>query len=116
MYKVRYGAKKRDPFDQALGIDQRIFLYYPGRRQVLPKPRAFIDHMKSRSNVANKTRIHVDVEPDMGAHIRLSDKTSGVRSRKAMSRRLQLDEPQGLVEVLVRKACSPCAANLMLRA
>ena len=47
---------------------------------------------------------------------RLSDKTSGVRSRKAMSRRLQFDEPQGLVEVLVRKACSPCAANLMLRA
>jgi len=37
-----------------------IFLYYPGRRQVLPKLRAFIDHMKSRSNVANKTRIHVD--------------------------------------------------------
>jgi len=47
---------------------------------------------------------------------RLSDKTSGVRSRNAMSRRLQIDEPQGLVEVLVRKACSPCAANLMLRA
>ena len=56
------------------------------------------------------------IEPDMGAPIRLSDKTSGVRSRKAMSRRLQFDEPQGLVEVLVRKACSPCAANLMLRA
>ena len=37
-----------------------IFLYYPGRRQVLPKLRAFIDHVKSRSNVANKTRIHVD--------------------------------------------------------
>ena len=37
-----------------------IFLYYPGRRQVLPKLRAFIDHVKSRSNVANKTRIHID--------------------------------------------------------
>jgi hypothetical protein len=37
-----------------------IFLYYPGRRQILPKLRAFIDHVKSRSNVANKTRIHVD--------------------------------------------------------
>ena len=47
---------------------------------------------------------------------RLSDKTSAVRSRNAKSRRLQIDEPQGLVEVLVRKACSPCAANLMLRA
>jgi hypothetical protein len=42
----------------------------------------------------------VEDEPDMGAPIRLSDKTSGVRSRKAMSRRLQFDEPQGLVEVL----------------
>src|SRR5262249_889898 len=47
------------------------------------------------------------IEPDMGAPIRLSDKTSGVRSRKATSFRLQFDEPQGLVEVLVRKACSP---------
>lgn len=37
-----------------------IFLYYPDRRQVLPKLRAFIDHAKSRSNVAKKTRIHVD--------------------------------------------------------
>ena len=27
-----------------------IFLYYPGRRQALPKLRAFIDHVKSRSN------------------------------------------------------------------
>jgi DNA-binding transcriptional LysR family regulator len=24
-----------------------IFLYYPGRRQILPKLRAFIDHIKS---------------------------------------------------------------------
>jgi DNA-binding transcriptional LysR family regulator len=37
-----------------------IFLYYPGRRQVLPKLRAFIDHVKSRSNVTIKTRIQVD--------------------------------------------------------
>jgi DNA-binding transcriptional LysR family regulator len=37
-----------------------IFLYYPGRRQLLPKLRAFIDHVKSRSNVADKTRIYVD--------------------------------------------------------
>ena len=37
-----------------------IFLYYPGRRQVLPKLRAFIDHVKSRSNVTNKTPIHVE--------------------------------------------------------
>lgn len=24
-----------------------VFLYYPARRQVMPKPRAFIDHVKS---------------------------------------------------------------------
>ncbi len=38
-----------------------VFLYYPGRRQMMPKLRAFIDHMKSRSDSsANKTRTHVD--------------------------------------------------------
>jgi DNA-binding transcriptional LysR family regulator len=37
-----------------------IFLYYPDRRQVLPKLRAFIDHMKSRSNASNKTRSYLD--------------------------------------------------------
>src|SRR5262249_24921057 len=62
-------------------------------------------------------RFHIPlIEPDMGAPIRLSDKTSDFRSRKAMSLRLQFNEPQGLVEVLVRKACRPRAANLMLRA
>jgi DNA-binding transcriptional LysR family regulator len=34
-----------------------VFLYHPGKRQVLPKLRAFIDHVKSRSDAANKTRI-----------------------------------------------------------
>jgi DNA-binding transcriptional LysR family regulator len=34
-----------------------VFLYHPGRRQVLPKLRAFIDHVKSRSgDAAKKTR------------------------------------------------------------
>jgi DNA-binding transcriptional LysR family regulator len=37
-----------------------VFLYYPGRRQTLPKLRAFIDHVKSRSGAANKGRIHVN--------------------------------------------------------
>jgi DNA-binding transcriptional LysR family regulator len=37
-----------------------VFLYYPGQRQIMPKLRAFIDHVKSHSNVANKTRIYVD--------------------------------------------------------
>src|SRR5262249_44964420 len=31
-----------------------VFLYYPGRRQVLPKLRVFIDHVRSRSGTANK--------------------------------------------------------------
>ena len=31
-----------------------VFLYYPGRRQVLPKLRAFIEHVKSRSGAATK--------------------------------------------------------------
>ncbi len=36
-----------------------MFLYYPGRRQMLPKLRAFIDHVKSRSAAANKTRSQI---------------------------------------------------------
>jgi hypothetical protein len=36
------------------------FLYYPDRAQMAPKLRAFIDHLKSHPDVANKTRIHVD--------------------------------------------------------
>ena len=31
-----------------------VFLYYPSRRQMMPKLRAFIDHVKSRSESANK--------------------------------------------------------------
>jgi DNA-binding transcriptional LysR family regulator len=26
-----------------------VFLYYPGHRQMMPKLRAFVDHVKSRS-------------------------------------------------------------------
>ena len=37
-----------------------VFLYYPGNRQMMPKLRAFIDHVKSRSGAANKTRSHID--------------------------------------------------------
>src|SRR5713226_1068867 len=37
-----------------------VFLYYPSRHQMMPKLRAFIDHVKSRSDTANKTRIHSD--------------------------------------------------------
>jgi DNA-binding transcriptional LysR family regulator len=37
-----------------------VFLYYPGHRQIMPKLRAFIDHAKSRSDAAGKTRPDVD--------------------------------------------------------
>ena len=37
-----------------------VFLYYPGHRQIMPKLRAFIDHVKSRSGATNKTRTHID--------------------------------------------------------
>src|SRR6185295_18179296 len=33
-----------------------VFLYYPGRRQALPKLRAFIDHVKARGDVPAGTR------------------------------------------------------------
>jgi DNA-binding transcriptional LysR family regulator len=33
-----------------------VFLYYPDRRQVLPKLRAFIDHVKSRSSGARRAK------------------------------------------------------------
>jgi DNA-binding transcriptional LysR family regulator len=33
-----------------------VFLYYPGRRQITPKLRTFIDHVKSRLEAANKIR------------------------------------------------------------
>jgi DNA-binding transcriptional LysR family regulator len=37
-----------------------VFLYYPDRRQMMPKLRAFIDHVKSRSDSANKIAIDID--------------------------------------------------------
>ena len=33
-----------------------VFLYYPSRRQIMPKLRAFIDHVKSRSQNKGKSR------------------------------------------------------------
>jgi DNA-binding transcriptional LysR family regulator len=37
-----------------------VFLYYPSRLQMMPKLRAFIDHVRSRSDAAGKSRIDVD--------------------------------------------------------
>ncbi|MGH7066530.1 MAG: LysR family transcriptional regulator [Acetobacteraceae bacterium] len=52
---VRAGKLVRvlDPFAP---MAPGVFLYYPSRRQIMPKLRAFIDHVKSRSNAANKTK------------------------------------------------------------
>jgi DNA-binding transcriptional LysR family regulator len=33
-----------------------VFLYYPSRRQIMPKLRAFIDHVKSRENAKREAR------------------------------------------------------------
>jgi DNA-binding transcriptional LysR family regulator len=37
-----------------------VFLYYPASRQMMPKLRAFIDHVKSRQRAAHKTRNRAD--------------------------------------------------------
>jgi DNA-binding transcriptional LysR family regulator len=37
-----------------------VFLYYPGHRQIMPKLRAFIDHVKQRASAAKKTRAQAD--------------------------------------------------------
>ena len=37
-----------------------VFLYYPNRHQMMPKLRAFVDHVKSRSATANKTQVRIE--------------------------------------------------------
>jgi DNA-binding transcriptional LysR family regulator len=37
-----------------------VFLYYPGSRQMMPKLRAFVDHVKSRAKAADKARARGD--------------------------------------------------------
>jgi DNA-binding transcriptional LysR family regulator len=37
-----------------------VFLYYPSRRQMMPKLRAFIDHAKSHANAGNRMRKRSD--------------------------------------------------------
>jgi DNA-binding transcriptional LysR family regulator len=46
--------------EQFAPIGPGVFLYYPSRHQMMPKLRAFIDHVKSRSGGINKTRLHID--------------------------------------------------------
>jgi DNA-binding transcriptional LysR family regulator len=40
--------------DQFAPMTPGVFLYYPGHRQLMPKLRAFIDHVKSFSDIAKK--------------------------------------------------------------
>jgi len=47
-----------------------VFLYYPSRHQMMPKLRAFIDHVKNRSGGANKTRSHIDDKRTRGMKMR----------------------------------------------
>jgi DNA-binding transcriptional LysR family regulator len=47
-----------------------VFLYYPSRHQMMPKLRAFIDHVKSRSGATNKTGVHSDDKRTRGMKMR----------------------------------------------
>jgi DNA-binding transcriptional LysR family regulator len=47
-----------------------VFLYYPSRHQMMPKLRAFIDHVKSRSVTTNKIRVHIDDGRTRGVKMR----------------------------------------------
>ena len=47
-----------------------VFLYFPGRHQMMPKLRAFIDHVKSRSGATNTSRSPVDDKRTRGTEMR----------------------------------------------
>jgi hypothetical protein len=47
-----------------------VFLYYPSRHQMMPKLRAFIHYVKSRSGATNKTRSHIDDKRTRGMKMR----------------------------------------------
>jgi hypothetical protein len=40
-----------------------VFLYYPGHRQIMPKLRAFIDHVRSYSGATKKSKPRHEVPP-----------------------------------------------------
>ena len=44
-----------------------VFLYYPGHRQLMPKLRAFIDHVKARAKARGKTAAPAGGKPKRGA-------------------------------------------------
>jgi DNA-binding transcriptional LysR family regulator len=47
-----------------------VFLYYPSRHQMMPKLRAFIDHVKNRSGATNRTRSQIDDKRTRGMTMR----------------------------------------------
>ena len=47
-----------------------VFLYFPARHRMMPKLRAFIDHVKSRSDATNGIRIHLDDKRTRGRKVR----------------------------------------------
>jgi DNA-binding transcriptional LysR family regulator len=47
-----------------------VFLYYPSRHQMMPKLRAFVDHVKGRAGAANPTRSHIDDKRSRGMRMR----------------------------------------------
>ena len=68
---IAAGAVKAGKLVRVLGpfdpMAPGVFLYYPGHRQIMPKLRAFINHVKSRSNVANKIHSSPGDAPPNGA-------------------------------------------------
>jgi DNA-binding transcriptional LysR family regulator len=47
-----------------------VFLYYPGHRQLMPKLRAFIDHVKARAKASAKPHAPADGKQKRGANKR----------------------------------------------
>jgi hypothetical protein len=43
-----------------------VFLYYPGHRQLMPKLRAFIDHVKARAKARDRPRAPTDDKQKRG--------------------------------------------------
>ena len=52
-----------------------VFLCYPSRHQMMPKLRAFIDHVKLRSDFTNRTRSHIEDKRIRG--LKMSGRGSG---------------------------------------
>jgi hypothetical protein len=83
---------------------------------VCPRTKCRVEEWRGSLGHAATPRFHSPlIEPDGPSYgIRLSDKTSDLRPREAVSKRPQLDESQRAVEVLVPKASRSRVADLVL--